>query len=134
MDVVQAKELIWYEACESGGVVLTLRMGDDPGVERMRKLLLALKIVFDDLHEATAIDRPLAYALHALAVYPESQASAWSRQGRTWRTHLIADEIPAVALAAESIFAGEWQDLSDEPGPAGTSACLKAIEPEPPPS
>jgi hypothetical protein len=111
MDASAARCLVLAESCGEDGVIVLLRMGDDPGQERMRQLLLALRQIFDEVHGAKTFDRELAYALHVLAVYPEAQISSWSRQGCTWREELVAVEIPAVALAVESIFAGEWEEL-----------------------
>jgi hypothetical protein len=86
-------------------------MGDDPGPERMKRLLEALKVVFKDLQGATAIDRRLAAGLHGLAVFSDQEISSWARQGRKWRPALVNIEAPALAMAVLSIFEDAWVDL-----------------------
>lgn len=108
MNANEARGFLWNESCEKDGIVVMLRMGDDPGPDRMGKILLALRCVFEDLNGANAIDRLLAYALHCLANYSESQISSWMRQGRKWRDGLLEEELPNLLMAVESIFAGEW--------------------------
>jgi hypothetical protein len=111
VESAEARDLIVFESYDADGVLGALRMCDDPGPERMRRLLLALRCLFEDLRGATSIDRRLAAALHGLAVYSESYSLSGSMQGYKWREGLIVDEIPALGLAVESIFAGEWQEV-----------------------
>lgn len=111
MEIAAARELIWFESCEVGGIVVSLRMGEDPGPERMQGVLHALRCVFEGLRGAVLIERRLAYALYALAVYSESQVESWAKQGRVWRDELLAEEIPNLIMAVESIFSGEWSEL-----------------------
>lgn len=107
----EARDLILEEALGPDGLVVALRMGDDPGAERMARAIEAVRVVFANLRGAEAIDRPLAHALFGLAYHGESQLESWRRQGRDWRPALVAEEMPALAMAVASVFAGEWADL-----------------------
>lgn len=104
-----ARDRILSEAFQEDGVVTDLRMGDDPGPERMQRIIHDLREVFDGLNGAAAIDRELAHALFVLAVQIEAQLTSWAMQGLVWRDALFTEEYPAILLAVESIFAGEWQ-------------------------
>ena len=115
MDGAEAREVILFESYDEDGVLCALRMCDDPGPNRMRRLLRALRSIFEDLRGATVLDRHLASTLHGLAVHSDSYTLAGSMQGYGWREGLITDEVPALVRAVESIFAGEWQELHAEP-------------------
>jgi len=113
MTPTEARDLLLAESLAVDGVLIALRMGDDPGPERMGRLIAALRVIFDQLQGATVIDRELAYALHGFAVYPDMHVSSWARQGRKWRPGLVENELPALGFAIESIFAGAWQEAHD---------------------
>ena len=103
-----ARALVLQESTGEAGAVVTLRIGKDPGAERMGRLLAALEVLFEDLRGKPTLDRQLAAALHQLALQIESQASSWEVRGRTWREELIDEEIPNLALAVESLFEDDW--------------------------
>jgi len=86
-------------------------MGEDPGPERMGRLLEASKVIFNELQGATTIDRRLAGALHALAVFSDQKISSRARQGREWRRNLVDTEVPALSTSVLSIFEDAWVDL-----------------------
>ncbi len=110
----EAVQLILDEGLAPDGIVVRLRMGDDPGAERMARLIAALRTVFDDLAGAETLDRQLAYALFALACHGESPVESWGRQGRSWRSELVEMELPTLLLAVESVLSGEWIDLDSD--------------------
>lgn len=107
----EARERILDEAFGPDGLIVALRMGEDPGPERMARTLEAIRVLFADLRGAGAIDRRLADALFGLAYYGDLQVESWRRQGRSWRTELVDREMPALAMAVASVFADEWADL-----------------------
>lgn len=115
MDTTEARQLILEEGIGSDGIVVLFRMGEDPGPDRMARVVEAIRVVFDDLSGAETLDRQLAYALFGLGTYTESQVSSWIRAGRTWRDDFTAMELPALLMAVESIFADEWADPMADP-------------------
>lgn len=108
MSPSDARKLVIDESTGESGILVQLRMGRDPGADRMERLFAAIRILFDVLHEKSAIDRGLASALHQLDVQIESQVNSWETRGKTWREALVDEEVPKLALAVESIFSDEW--------------------------
>lgn len=113
MSPTEARERILDEAIGLDGLVVALRMGEDPGPERMARALEAIRVLFADLRGAVSIDRRLADALFGLAYHGERQIESWRRQGLAWRPELVDREMPALAMAAASVFADEWADLME---------------------
>ena len=89
-------------------------MGDDPGPERMARIIAATRVVFEELRGAEAVDRRLAYALYGLACYCESEVVSWAGRGHSWRRALTDRELPALLTAVESVFSGECGDLTSD--------------------
>jgi hypothetical protein len=108
----EARQLILNEGIGERGIVVLIRMGDDPGPERMQRLLDALRVQFTELGDSQTIDRQLAYALFGLANHVEANINSWITQGRKWPDRLVDRELPELLMAVESIFCGEW--MGDE--------------------
>lgn len=104
----QARQLLSDEAFGPDGLLVKVRMGDDPGPERFDRVLAAVRTVFDAIGNAQTIDRPLAHALFALANDVEGQVGGWMDRGMIWRSRLVDQELPNLLMAVESVFAGEW--------------------------
>src|SRR5215212_6427129 len=68
MSLEDAVALIINEARagEGDGLLASVRQGLDPGAERMRQLISALRTVFDSLRGQAELDRQLAAALFTL--------------------------------------------------------------------
>lgn len=103
----EARHRVYAETLDAAGLLVVLRMGDDPGPERMTELLQALEVLRDDLVGAAVLERELAHALHLLAVEPAAQVESWQRNGRHWRPALVTQEIPALCVAVEAVLSGE---------------------------
>ena len=111
----EAQQLILDEATDEAGIVTTLRMGSDPGPERMRRLVQAIKVLFDRIDGQDKILREVAAALYVLGTELPAQIESWSRNGAVWRDDLVHTELVNVLTAVESMFEGEWLgDLPDE--------------------
>ena len=69
MNFERARDLILRETWGDlpASYVVSIRMGEDPGPDRMATLLAALKILHDGLRGQTQIHRRLAYCLDCLA-------------------------------------------------------------------
>jgi hypothetical protein len=112
MNSAEARQLVLDEALRPDGVVVGVRMGDDPGAARMENLLAALRVLCEDHKGRDAVERRLAYALHGIAVYLQRNVESWAHAGRTWRPQLVEREVPAIMMGVESVFAGEWAELT----------------------
>lgn len=108
MTIEEAKELIISEATDEHGILMMVRMGDDPGPARIREVLRAMRILFDSLEGQNQISRPLAHALFRLAYNVPWHIDSWERAGATWRKGLINEEQTDLINAIESIFKGVW--------------------------
>jgi hypothetical protein len=95
-------------------MVVQTRMGTDPGPERFDNAIAAVRVIFEQLDDATTIDRSLAYSLYSLANYVEPQLTSWSERGKQCRPRLLDYELPSLLLAVESVFAGEWLGEDDD--------------------
>ena len=91
------------EGLGEDGLPVCVRMLEDPGPERMRRLLLALRVVFDGLHGRSAIDRRLAGALYYFSACVFQPVTSGAR-GVKWRDEFVATEVVRLEAAVESIF------------------------------
>jgi hypothetical protein len=105
----QAVQLILWEANEMEGLVVIVRSGEDPGADRMARLQVALRVVFDSLRGQPALDRRLTSALHAFAFHVFGQATGGQRS-RAWRDEFVDYEVVRLAAAVESIFEDVWEE------------------------
>jgi hypothetical protein len=71
-------------------------------------MLLALRIIFDQLQGQELLDRHLAHALHNLAVRGPQLFSKWRSMGRVCPP-LLEDDLQRIALGVDSIFSNLWQ-------------------------
>jgi hypothetical protein len=104
----QAKQLILDEATGESGIVVDFRMGRDPGSERMRHLIRAIKVLFDRIEGQDKILREVAYSLYLLGTEVPTQIESWARNGATWREGLMDSDLVNLLEAVESLFRGEW--------------------------
>ena len=104
----EAKQIILDEAGSDDGIVNAFRMGRDPGPERMRRLIAAIKVLFDRIDGQDRILREVAAALYVLGTEVPAQIESWNRNGAAWRPDLVDRELVELLSAVESMFAGEW--------------------------
>ena len=109
MNFEQAVELILWEANEMEGLVVAVRAGDDPGAERMARLQLALRVVFDSLRGQPTLDRRLGSALHAFTFHVLGAVENGPRS-RSWRDEFVEIEVVRMAAAVLSIFDDIWEE------------------------
>jgi len=112
MDAEEAVKLILREshAASADGVLAIVRQGEDPGAERMRNLIQALKVVFDLLQTQTELDRRLAAALFVLGSDVPLSISSWASKGHMWRKGFMEQEVYEMIMAVQSIFDDRWID------------------------
>jgi hypothetical protein len=114
MSLEDAVVLIITEARADGsGLLTSVRNGEDPGAERMRQLILALKTVFNSLRGLAELDRHLAAALFTLGSDVPLTISSLANKGHVWRRGFMEDEVYELLMGVQSIFEDKW--LQPEP-------------------
>jgi len=109
----ELEELILYEGTAMDGIPVLIRMGQDPGRERMKRLNRALAELEEILRGQTTLDRRLAYAFWALATYVDQNIRSWAREGREWPPELMNEELIELLMKVEYLFEG---GLTEEEG------------------
>ncbi|MBO3462518.1 Dethiobiotin synthetase [Aetokthonos hydrillicola Thurmond2011] len=91
-------------------LLMHLKQGKPPVPGQITSILLALKVVFEGLKDATTIDRELAYTLYQLSVKTQQLFTAGRKAGIDWPP-LLKEDLLRIAIATESILSGKWQNL-----------------------
>lgn len=91
-------------------LLMRMQQAKPPVPGQITSILLALKVVFAGVKDATTIDRKLAYALYHLAIKSQQLYAAGRKAGVDWPP-LLKEDLLRMAIAVESIFSGEWQNL-----------------------
>ena len=115
MREAEAIALIISEAGDDGDSLLSnVRNGEDPGAERMRRLVSALAVVFHSLGGRGEIDRRLASALFTLGSDVPLTISSLASKGHVWRKGFMEEEVYELLVGVQSIF--EDRDFEAEAG------------------
>jgi hypothetical protein len=91
-------------------LLMRLQQGKPPVPGQITSILLALKVVFAGLQDATTIDRELVYALYQLSLKTQQMFTAGRKAGVEWPP-LLKEDLLRIATATENIFSGTWQNL-----------------------
>lgn len=91
-------------------LLLRMQHGKPPVPGQITSILLALKVVFEGLKDATMIDRELVYTLYQLSIKTQHLFAAGRKAGVEWPP-LLKEDLLRIAIATESIFSGEWHSL-----------------------
>lgn len=111
----EAIALIINEAGSStDSLLLTVRRGEDPGSERMRRLSNALSTVFQSIEGQPELDRTLAAALFTLGSELPLTISSLASKGHSWRGGFMEDEVYELLVGVQSIFEDRWLE-SNQP-------------------
>ena len=101
----EAVALIISEARSGGDSLLaSVRDGEDPGPERMSRLVSALAVIFHSLGGRGEIDRRLASALFTLGSDVPLTISALANRGHVWRKGFMEREVYELLVGVQSIF------------------------------
>lgn len=108
MDVKEAVDLVLYEgyldtAPNHGGMWMMFRMGDDPGSERIEKLISAIQFLSVAWEGLPTLDRRVAAALWILGECGISNYESFAAIGRKWRDGYL-DQIGRLQTAVELLF------------------------------
>jgi hypothetical protein len=114
MNPDDAVALIIREARADGDSLLAgVREGLDPGPERMRQLISALRTVFRSVSRQAELDRQLAAALFTLGSDVPLTISSLASKGMAWRREFMEEEIYELLMGVQGIFEDRW--LEPEP-------------------
>ncbi len=110
MSLEDAVALIISEARAGGGdgLLMRVRNGEEPGPERMRQLISALKTIYDSLHGQAELDRQLAAALFTLGSDVPLTISSQASRGQSWRKGFMEEEVYELLMGVQSIFEDRW--------------------------
>ena len=86
-----------------------LRQGIPPVPGQVTTILLALKVVFEAVRDATQLDRDLAYALLLLSTQSRQYFDQGDQAGVEWPP-LLDEDLNRIAAGVKGIFAGEWYE------------------------
>ena len=92
----------------SDALLTHLKQGKSPIPGQVTAILLALKIVFEELRDTVALERELAAALHVLAIESRASFEAGKQAGVEWAP-LLDEDLTRIAAAVKSTFTGLWQ-------------------------
>ncbi len=102
-----AIDLILREATDIDGILVAVRMGNDPGRERVAALMDALETLYTHRRGQAGLERHLAYALFGIAFRLQGLLQS-ETPSRSWSPELIGVEQFRIGLAVEGIFADCW--------------------------
>ncbi|MBH8572836.1 Dethiobiotin synthetase [Nostocaceae cyanobacterium CENA369] len=89
-------------------LLMRMKQGKPPVPGQITSILLALKVVFEALKDASNLDRELAFALYQLGVKAPQIFVAGRKVGIDWPP-LLKEDLLRISLATECIFSGVWQ-------------------------
>jgi hypothetical protein len=111
MSTDDAVALIISEARADGDSLLaSVREGNDPGPERMGRLISALRTVFRAVARQAELDRQLAAALFTLGSDVPLTISALASKGQAWRREFMEEEIYELLMGVQGIFEDRWPE------------------------
>jgi hypothetical protein len=105
----EARRLLIEEGLSPDGISVSVRMGDDPGEDRLARIAAALEVIVEQTRRDEALDRELMMALWAIAYHGEFQAESWQRQGGRWRHGRFNEQIAEIALKVEEYISGDLE-------------------------
>ncbi|HLO83743.1 MAG TPA: Dethiobiotin synthetase [Nostocaceae cyanobacterium] len=85
-----------------------MTQGKAPVPGQITSILLALKIVFEALKEASSLDRELVLALYILSVKTPQLFAVGRKAGVDWPP-LLKEDLQRISFAVESIYSNHWQ-------------------------
>ncbi|MEM6425773.1 MAG: Dethiobiotin synthetase [Cyanobacteria bacterium P01_D01_bin.128] len=84
--------------------IYRLSQGQPPVPGQVTSLLLALKVLYEELRSADTLERSLACALFVLAYDSRAHYRAGAEAGVEWPP-LLDEDLTRIAIAAKQIFA-----------------------------
>lgn len=113
MDYQTARNLLITQGLDAprqpDALLTRLLQGQPPIPGQVTTILLALKVVFEALKDATELDRELVYSLYLFALSSRQAFEDGKRRGVDWPP-LLDEDLERIACSVKSIFAGEWYE------------------------
>ena len=116
MSEEEAVALVISEAhADEESLLASVRNGEDPGTERMLRLVSALAVLYHSLRGQGLIDRKLASALFTLGSDVPLTISSLAGKGHGWRKGFMENEVFELLVGVQSIFEDrEFEAEADE--------------------
>lgn len=92
----------------SDAFLVRLQQGKPPIPGQVTNILLALKMVFEDLQGKENLDREFVYALYLLAQDSRELFETGRSTGVNWPP-LLDEDLKRISRGVKSIFAGVWE-------------------------
>ncbi|MEQ8975055.1 MAG: Dethiobiotin synthetase [Coleofasciculus sp. C1-SOL-03] len=109
MDYKTARNFVINQATASDqnqdAFLVRLKSKQPPIPGQITNILLALKMIFEGLRDASTLDRELAHSLYLLAYESRQQFEAGRRVSVNWPP-LLDEDLKRIAREVESIFSG----------------------------
>jgi hypothetical protein len=111
MDYKTARSFLIHQGTSSDSntdtFLMRLKQRKAPIPGQVTTILLALKVVFEGLRTASALDRELVYSLYLLSFEGRQHFEAGVQAGVDWPP-LLKEDLKRISRAVKSIFAGVW--------------------------
>jgi hypothetical protein len=107
MTIDEARQLLLREGLSDDGIAVCVRMGQDPGEQRLSHIAAALDVMAATTRSESHLDRKLMLALWAIAYHGELQAESWQQKER-WRDGQFNPQLAGIGLQVEEFIAGEF--------------------------
>jgi hypothetical protein len=112
MDYQTARSLLVNQGSateqNSDALITRLKQGQPPIPGQVTSILLALKVVFEELRDAHELERELVCSLYLLADESRQSFELGRKVGVAWPP-LLNEDLSRIASAVKSIFVGTWQ-------------------------
>ncbi len=92
------------EGLSENGLVVDVRMGEEPDQKRVDDLKKALEVVAGESDLWANLDKELAAALHALSFHLAGLVEGWKAQGKKWDTNIVENDFPYIYELIDEIF------------------------------
>ncbi len=92
----------------SNALLAHLKQGQPPIPGQITSILLALKVVFEELRDAHELDRELVSSLYLLSSESRQLFQHGYIAGIPWPP-LLNEDLARIEAAVKSIFVGRWQ-------------------------
>ena len=105
MDYKTACDLVLKQtsSTEQDTFLIRLQQAQPPIPGQVTALLLALKVLADQLKDQQTLDRPLVNALHRLAYESRQSYDQGRRQGTEWPP-MLNEDLDRIGMAINQIF------------------------------
>ncbi len=112
MNYATARQLIETQvtAADAEALLARLAQGRPPVPGQVTSILLALKVMYEALHNQADLDRRAAALLYRLAWESRSSFEQGVRQGVDWPP-LLETDLGRIAAAVQGIFSDTWPDI-----------------------